>query len=474
MLRPVSRRVCHWFTVIVGMTRSGTVAAFEAPVVIDLLSAAVTMKVFAFASAYPLPFKPYYDTQFSAWIEQGHDVRVFAMEGDRTVQNEKVRRFGLEARTSHLPHGLSSLPRFLIPAAAGLAGRLRGSLRVIGAVSQSQTSLKARLLGVARAALISRDVPDLCLVHGLGTALYVPWLRELFPGIPIAMYYHGGEVPSVQRWDDRRVHEAFDGMDVVFTNTNFSKQNAIERGCPEDKLVILPVGFDLRDFVPANPREYRRGGHLNLLSAGRMSEEKGFDDALEAIRILVANGIQDIRYSLTGEGYVRPRLEAFVQEHGLQPYVRFLGTLSTEGVLRAMEHADALVLSSVRVGDWVENQACAVQEAMLMGALPLITRTGGVPESIPSEMLPFSVAEHDAAGLAASIERVWKMSEPEIRSLSATCRRFVEDGYEIGALNDRLVGMARAYAGEGGRRLSNGAGIEDDHAADPQAFASTR
>jgi glycosyltransferase involved in cell wall biosynthesis len=207
------------------------------------------------------------------------------------------------------------------------------------------------------------------------------------------------------------------------------------------------VGFALEDFSVDTSRTYRRDGLLRLLSAGRMSEEKGFIYALQALKSLVDQGIRDIRYSLTGEGYLRPELEQYVRANHLEPYVTFLGTLSTEGVIRAMEESDALLLPSIQVGNWVENQACAVQEAMLMKALVITTRTGGVPESIPPEMQRFSAAEKDVAALTRAIAEVNALPLLELRRLGAAGRAFVTRDYEVGQLNDRLIALTQAAAG---------------------------
>lgn len=397
------------------------------------------MRIHLFTHTYPIPYKPYYDAQFADLVGRGHDITIFAGNSNAETLNEKVTWFRLAERTRYFPTTLRTVPR--------QAGELLNSLfrdpaevlRAVRIAKEWRERGTNRVTELARMLSVSGETPDLCLVHGLGTAIYFRWLHDLYPAVPIAMYYHGGEVPSVQRWSDRAVYQAFERVDIVFTNTGFSAANAVERGCPADKIVILPVGFDLSDFQPSSTRSYRARGSLRLLSAGRMSEEKGFIFALQAIKLLVSRGIHDIQYALTGDGYRRPALEKFVREHGLGPYVTFLGTLSTEGVIRAMEETDALVLSSIRVGDWVENQACAVQEAMLMKALVVTTQTGGVPESIPDEMRPFSAAPRDPHGLAGAIARIHALPVDELRRLGDVGREFVIGKYDVRSLNTQMI-----------------------------------
>lgn len=396
------------------------------------------MRIYAFAQHYPIPYKPYYDTQFAEFVDAGHDLTVFAF-GKFPTTNAKLTRYGLADRTRYLPVSVGTAIRHLPSIAAGALLRPGGVRRAVRATLPSEKGWRHRRAHVIRALCVHGEEPDLCLVHGLGTAALLPWLKRLFPASPAAMYYHGGEVPSVRELPDDRVRSAFAMADVVFTNTVYSRDHAIGRGCPAEKLEVLPVGFSLDDYRPPVVRAYRRDGILHILSAGRMSEEKGYGFALQAIKLLVERGIHNIRYSLTGEGYLRRELEEYVSTNGLQQYVSFLGTLSTEEVVQAMGEADVLLLPSIQVGNWVENQACAVQEAMLMKSLVITSRTGGVPESIPECMRPFSVPPANSVAIMAAIERVLGLDAAALTRLGEECRAFVADRYDIRTLNAAML-----------------------------------
>lgn len=405
------------------------------------------MRIFIFVELYPVPFKPYYDTQFSHFKDAGHDIRIFSGGAHNSVVNEKVQRFDLLADIQRYPRTLRDLPA-TVP--KGVLNALRDpqlAARAARAAWRSAPSLKRKIVDTVRAWTLIEDVPDLCLIHATGTAVLFPWLKEVFPDTPIAFYYHGGEVPSVSPLADRKVEDAFHFADAVFTNTQFSRDHAVSRGCPEERIHILPVGFDLRDYQPPEDRGYRRDGILRLLSAGRMSEEKGFIYALKALRHLVhERGLTDIHYSLTGDGYIRDELETFVRGNDLEPHVTFLGTVTADELIRQQERADVLLLPSIQVGNWVENQACAVQETMLMKGLVVVSRTGGVPESVAPELSEFVVTERDWRGLADRIEKIYRMDDERIAELGDTAREFVVEHYDIDDLNGRLVNTTLQHA----------------------------
>lgn len=402
------------------------------------------MKIFAFAHRYPAPFKPYYDTQFADFLKRGHDLTIFsATPPARDGLSEKVVDWELDHHTRRLPVSLRTIP-------ACVASYLKGGLRRPRSLASSvrrvfndggQMTPREYIRRFARLLAVEAGEPDVCLVHGLGTAVHLRWLRNVFPDAAVVMYYHGGEVPSVPSLDPDLVDRTFEAFDLVFTNTEFSRDHAVGRGCPPERIRILPVGFDL-DAFPPPPRERDAQGPLKLITASRMSEEKGHIYALQALKRLVSSGMGNVVYSMTGQGYTRPHLEEFVNEHGLEDKVRFLGTVPMGRLMDAMRKADVLLLPSVHVGNWVENQATAVQQGMLHGCLPVVTQTGGVPESIPPCMERFSVPERDSEALAGSLENIYRMAPQRREKLGRQCRSWVKDNYDIVKLNEEMLSLA--------------------------------
>lgn len=398
------------------------------------------MRIYAFTQYYPSTFKPYFDTQFAQFVRDGHQVTVFAHGRQGPVVNEKVARHGLDGRVRRYPTTLRTLPASLPAVFRSVALGPSAARRRWGTVPPG--SWKDRMMHGARLLGLPGERPDLCLVHDLTTAAWFTSLRAAYPGVPVAMYYHGGENARSAPIGEEQARAAFRGVDVVFTNTGFSRDHAVSRGCPEEKVVIVPVGFSLDDYRPPAVRRYRPGGVLRLLTAGRMSEEKGHRYALEAVRRLVEQGVTGLRYAITGDGYVRPLLERYVAEHGLESYVEFTGTLTTGELVARIGEADVVLLPSIELGNWVENQACIVQEAMLMKALVVATTAGGVPESTAPELRDFMVPPGDPDAIVRSLLAIVALDEHEMRALGEAGRAFAERRYDIRLLNRILLERA--------------------------------
>lgn len=306
----------------------------------------------------------------------------------------------------------------------------------------AQRAGKRKLLDCVRATLLPQGAPNLCIVHNLRALVHAQLLREIYPNAVIAFYFHGGEVPGVPSPDPQEVVQAFGAADIVFTNTQSSKAHAIERGCNPQKVCICPVGFNFDDFPDPVGRAYLAGRRLNVLMAGRISEEKGMMLGVQAFQKALQEHGLVARLRIVGDGPLIGQLRAFVIDHGLETHVEILGRQSQERLLEEYRQADVFVLPSVKAGNWEENQACVVQEAMLMRAIALVSRTGGVPESTAPEMLDFSFAPGDVAGLVDSLLRVSKLGEAALRELGSKGRAFVEQRYDIRRLNTELVETA--------------------------------
>lgn len=400
------------------------------------------MRIYIFSRHYPTPYKPYYDVQFAQLVEAGHDVTIFAA-GHFESANDKIAKYELLRRTRYFPSTLRTVGIQLPHLLKSTLLEPSLAMRAAKAVAGHTRSTKDALTHWARAVTFGIHQPDLCLIHGLGTATMLPWLRRLFPDAKVALYYHGGEVPSMRPLEADQALRAFAAMDLVFTNTRFSLEQAVQRGCSPDHTVVLPVGFDVNDYTPPQRRHYRPGGILRLISVGRLSEEKGIQYGIEAVGRLVQRGFRNVRYDVVGDGYLRAQLEQFVSDRGLNNFIRFLGQRTAAEAISLMGEADALLLPSVQVGNSVETQACVLQEAMLMKTLVISSELGGVPESIPGEMRQFSVPAGDSAALSSTIELVGALADDEMCLLGEAARSFVLANYDIRRLNAKLLDCAR-------------------------------
>ncbi|MFZ5622623.1 MAG: glycosyltransferase family 4 protein [Pseudomonadota bacterium] len=397
------------------------------------------MRIYTITERYPSPYKSYFDTQFEQFLADGHSLRIYAADKQGGTLEEKVRRLGLDRMTQYFPSTQKALPKCMGRMAVNFLKNPIWRLRAAGRVWSRRIGAKDGIMNIARMLILPEESPDLCLVHNLSVAAKFTFLKAVYPGAPVSFYYHGGEVAGVPQVSPNAARRAFDSVDVIFTNTSNSREHAIARGAAADRVVVCPVGFNISEFTPPEERRYRQNGMLNLLSIGRVSEEKGFIYALEAVKLLGQRGLKDVHYRLIGDGPLLGQLKAFVAENDLSAQVEFMGQVSRDAVYSALSEADVLILPSIVLGTWQENQACVVQEAMLYKTLVVATTTGGVPESLAPELSRFSVRPADPKDIAEKIIDVCALSENEMRTIGDAARQFVVEGYDIKALNKTII-----------------------------------
>jgi glycosyltransferase involved in cell wall biosynthesis len=387
------------------------------------------MLVYIYAEHYPNPYKPQFDTEFAYLLRQGHEVRIFAAGQYTSTIHPRVREYGLDRLTSLFPTTLRTLPSFAGAILARVARHPLASARAARAAWLPGGTVKGNVMRVARALVLPLRAPDANYIHNIATAEHLDFLHRLHPGARLTHYFHGGEVGGVKRV--ARDAELLAGFEMNLTNSGFSRRQTIERGCPPEKVVVVPVGFDLGDYPVTDDRPYRPDGILRLVSVGRLGEEKGLIHALHAVRDVVREGRIPLRYTLVGRGLLEDALKEFVATNGLAQVVEFAGEQDKAGVVRQLAASDVLVLPSLVTPTWAETQAAVVQEAMFMRALVIGTRTGGVPENTADELRQFSVEPADPDAIAAMIRRIAALPETEMRRLGDAGREFAVAKYSI-------------------------------------------
>jgi glycosyltransferase involved in cell wall biosynthesis len=179
-------------------------------------------------------------------------------------------------------------------------------------------------------------------------------------------------------------------------------------------------------------------GRMLLGGAGRLSEEKGFDDLIRSVRELVDRGI-DVGLIIIGEGQQRSVLAGLIHQLNLADRVRLAGFQSD---LRPFYEAmDLFVLSSRREG--LPN---VVLEAMALEMPVVSTRVAGVPRLITDGENGLLVDLGDRPALSSAVARA--LGDADLRrALAKAGRSTIEQRYsfaermkKVAAVYDELLG----------------------------------
>jgi len=167
-----------------------------------------------------------------------------------------------------------------------------------------------------------------------------------------------------------------------------SRNGASGDGCPASRLDVLD----------------RLGG----VFAGRVVEEKGVEDLIAAVGILLPR-FPDISALIVGEGQDRVAIENMTKRKGLSDRVVFTGWVEPEDVSAYLATGDIFVCPSRKASDgWIEAQGLALIEAMVAKTPVIATRAGGIIDTVRHEETGLLVNERAPGEIANAVERLVK------------------------------------------------------------------
>jgi glycogen(starch) synthase len=152
---------------------------------------------------------------------------------------------------------------------------------------------------------------------------------------------------------------------------------------------------------------------------GRLTEQKGFDIAVRALRAVV-NRFPNVRLTIAGDGPERHNLEQLVSELGLEQVVDFIGWVAPEQVPALLNTATVVIMPS----RW-EGLPLVALEAALMARPLVVTPVEGLPEVVIHQRTGLLVEKENSEALAEAIG--FLLSRPEAAAaMGQAARRHVQ------------------------------------------------
>ena len=218
-------------------------------------------------------------------------------------------------------------------------------------------------------------------------------------------FHHGYTTENLKA----RVYHQFDRWSLRFCDlvvtvcTDFATLLA-SRGVRRDRIVVVhnSVKAEVRDSDAKLTEETRQQWNLSgdervVLSAGRLSREKGHKYLIDAVSTIVSALPQlRLKVLIAGNGPFERRLKAQVDKKGLQQCVKLVGHRSDINGLYSI--ADLFVLPSLS-----EGSPNVLLESMAARVPIVATRVGGVPELVKDGESAILVPPADSESLKKAI-----------------------------------------------------------------------
>lgn len=195
---------------------------------------------------------------------------------------------------------------------------------------------------------------------------------------------------------DRLVGWLLGRADLVVASSEAMRDHLVTTVASRSKVRVLPNPVDV-DSLRSAAHNGTPLGHVDgLVSVGRLTDQKGYEDLLDALGRVPG----DRPLTVLGDGPLRPSLEDRVHRLGLSGRVRFVGRIDERETLTATVARAALLVHPARY-DGMPN---AVLEALALGTPVLATTDLEVLRGLAAEVGPAALRLVPRAAIAEAIE----------------------------------------------------------------------
>lgn len=427
------------------------------------------MRVCYFVSEYPAVSHTFMRREIVELERNGISVlRVSLRGGDRKLVDPAD--ISEKARTRYMLDG--GMAKFVTALASAVVRRpaalMRATVAAFGMMRRSSRPAPLHLAYLAEALVLARWVSeqDIRHIHAhFGTnGAEVAMLCHILTGVPYSFTVHGPDEfdrPEYLGFPAKVKHAAFVCVISEFTGSQLCRWIPTEEWA---KIKLVRCGLDA-DFLATRPP--RTVPKNQLVTVGRLSEQKGHLILLQALAVLAREGVP-FRLTVVGDGPLRPQLERSIRELGLEQHVEMAGWMSNAQVRAAIREARALVLPS-----FAEGLPVVLMEALALGRPVVTTYVAGIPELVTDQVCGWLVPAGSVDRLARAIGECLDAPDTRVQAMGEAGREQVLEQHDIVRECRKLAALFKAGAFERTIPFDSAERVEDLPDAYDPAFAGS-
>jgi colanic acid/amylovoran biosynthesis glycosyltransferase len=405
------------------------------------------MKIALIVKSFPSLSETFILSQIVGVIEQGFDVDIYALEaGDLGKVHPSIEKYNLLGRTYYQP----SLPKdyvFRVVKAffiflRYLFAKPLALLRCLNFFVYGRQAFSLRLFYAVIPFIKNRDKSYQILhCHFADIGLKGVYVREVI-GLSAKMLttFHGYDLTAIPNQSKGNPYQLlFEKGDFFTAGSSFMIKLATSLGCPECRLVKLPMGIDTSSYK-FEAKVLKSDEDLKILTVARLVEKKGIEYSIRAVSEVIER-YPNVSYRIAGDGPLRENLNSIIEDLGISDKVELLGWKTKDEVRDLYADSHIFLLTSVTAsnGD-KEGQGLVLQEAQAMGLPVLATTHNGFPDSIKDGVSGFLVPERDTDSLKEKLFYLIENSE-SWEEMGCAGRSFVEEVFDSKKLTQKLINI---------------------------------
>jgi colanic acid/amylovoran biosynthesis glycosyltransferase len=252
----------------------------------------------------------------------------------------------------------------------------------------------------------------------------------------IAMCLRGYDITAFLRKNPNFYNKYFKTCDLFMPVCEAFKTILEQKGCSSDKIVVCHSAIDCSQFM-FKLRNISEDETINIISAGRFVEKKGFEYSIKAIAQLIKR-YPRIHYTIIGDGVLKETYQQLINQLGVADNIKIDSWRTHKEYVSILDKAHIFVLPSVIAeNNDQEGIANVLKEAMAMGLIVVATDHSGNSELIQDGVSGFLVPERNDTAIAKAIEYIINNSyQWSLIQLAAAYK--VHNEFEKEKENDKL------------------------------------
>ncbi|HUW28685.1 MAG TPA: glycosyltransferase family 4 protein [Sulfuriferula sp.] len=231
---------------------------------------------------------------------------------------------------------------------------------------------------------------------------------------PVVIYAHGEELTTWGRGGKYKVMRfALRHADRVIANSEFTRDELIKMDVNPARITLIYPGVDVARFRPGlacdDLRQSVGVGATDklILSVGRLSRRKGFDQVIKSLPALVNAGL-DVQYALIGIGDDHDYLLNLARDHGVAERLHLLGHVSADDLPRWYNACDVFAMPNREINGDTEGFGMVFLEAAACGKPAIAGQAGGTGAAVVDEETGFRVDGADGVAVVSILLRALK------------------------------------------------------------------
>lgn len=211
--------------------------------------------------------------------------------------------------------------------------------------------------------------------------------------IPLITHFHGYDAFRKDILDSYGMHydKLFDNSAAVISVSSHMSEQLINIGCPQEKVICNPCGYNQEIFVNRKNRSEQN----IFVSCGRFVDKKAPELLIRALeRTLIT--IKDARLVMIGDGEKLQNCQELAKKLHLSDKIDFMGILSQKKIYKIYSQSLAYLQHSITTeSNDSEGTPVSILEASGSGLPVISTFHGGIPNIIQHNKTGYLCQEQD-------------------------------------------------------------------------------